>query len=158
MCGASIACAALFNIFFDRSIFFERRKFPFWLGIHERWVLCADGGRIFHRLVSSSVHFKPCFFSTTCQCWGLTHSYFGVVSGKHLHFMMMVELAWWVLVDKSIIARMANNDLIIHRSDYKWHKYIPLNQINVSLTYLHLNQIPKMPMAIEHNPTEVEIW
>lgn len=62
-------------------------------------------------IVPGFLHFKPYFSSTTCQCWVLTHLHFNIVSGLHPYVMIMAELAWWVLVGKNIIARMASNDL-----------------------------------------------
>ena len=86
----------------------------------------SDDGRIFHRLASGSIHFTLCFSSTTCQCWALTRSYFNMASGLHLHVMIMGESAWWVLVGRSIIARMASNT-------QKWlYTEVTINYINIS--------------------------
>lgn len=134
--GALIAYAALLSIFLDRNKFFEWREFLFWLSIHEKWVLCSDGGRISHS--SWFCTFRTLFLLHNLPVLGAdTFAFQYGLWPAHLcqdnGWVAMV-----VLVDKNIIARMASNDLTLHRSDYKQHKYISLNQINVSLTHFSL--------------------
>lgn len=114
--------------------FFERREFPFWPGIHEKWVLCSDGGSIFYRpalvLYISNLVSPPQPASTGCWHIHISYKYifqYDLWSAPFCHdngWVGMVGIA-----GQEYYCQTASNNLAIHQSDCKVHNYIPLNQI-----------------------------